>query len=824
MSKKYQHSSKTHAQWLLLDPVIVKDEIIIVKDLLKLKVGDGVHKYSELPFATDPSKFVEATPLGGVSAVYKIYSDDFMNDGGLQGHYFRLHTPAAINKVYWILVGMTAQQAVADFGSNNGTEENVFIPFTDLFTLTYGYSVINIRTENLGLIPDFTVIWDDEDGFVVAFMCNVNGVIDENVYDYTNARLELVRLGVNNSVVKIIPKPGYILGASNTLKVDDFNADLLDGYHASELPVSTPQQEVFNSKKNIPTYSTRILRNDIVWSDGWVKIATTGSTNTKKLDELVLRISNGAGTLELNPIVRYPAALINGNAPFNGFYIKDVDNKLSKVTTFDYIEVEYSIVVDTIDKYDNRRFNLGIGVISNHAMYSAAHAATMRGAFFGVFPDFPAAWYIDSCLDPLTTYDVVNTPYQPEYFALKDADMLVSAITNGAQNQDVGANPNTLEVASHSATANTFVKNNITANELTFKQNTIAVGARNNDMTTLAGTSYGYGMEFFERTDQAYLVAQYPIRNQPMGFAWVNSDASGQILTVDAGNAAFTNGYLFAGDEVFKNLEYPIVATYPEAVSLYNPATHTPTNAVQSIYQEGGFTKIAVEGSGFPINSRFLLWGTFKMGNTCASGGNTQSPACYMVAAKLKKIKLETGVNWQIVREAARATAYLANNTATLSVALTSGIKTQIFVSSDVLTKFPAAMSPGNTTGNVCGRVRINNQYFSFKDIGYNGTNYYLSGDAQTLTFSATQAVGTNVILIWDSYRGFGCIEVESAIQYIKDEYTENDVLLDDLADKLEGENEKYKMLRYDDLRDNTPVPKRMIQDLIDRIEALENA
>ena len=51
MSLKYKHSSNSEADWALLGyPVIVKDEIVIEKDTKRLKIGDGILRYDELPY------------------------------------------------------------------------------------------------------------------------------------------------------------------------------------------------------------------------------------------------------------------------------------------------------------------------------------------------------------------------------------------------------------------------------------------------------------------------------------------------------------------------------------------------------------------------------------------------------------------------------------------------------------------------------------------------------------------------------------------------------------------------------------------------------
>lgn len=56
MSLKYKHSAHTAEEWVsapINDPIIVPNEIVIEKDKNQLKIGDGVKKYSELPYYVD---------------------------------------------------------------------------------------------------------------------------------------------------------------------------------------------------------------------------------------------------------------------------------------------------------------------------------------------------------------------------------------------------------------------------------------------------------------------------------------------------------------------------------------------------------------------------------------------------------------------------------------------------------------------------------------------------------------------------------------------------------------------------------------------------
>ena len=127
-----------------------------------------------------------------------------------------------------------------------------------------------------------------------------------------------------------------------------------------------------------------------------------------------------------------------------------------------------------------------------------------------------------------------------------------------------------------------------------------------------------------------------------------------------------------------------------------------------------------------------------------------QSPVCSLVGAKLKKIKLLSGANWQIVREAARMTAK--------------------------------------------------------KTIGGVYAHHTDSGKPH-----------------WDKYRGFGCINPDNAIQWIKDNYTENASYIDFLKANVERAHGINAMLTYEDITDNTPITKKMLEEKLNEILELLN-
>lgn len=68
---------KTLEQWLSLDPVLIEREIVIETDTNKLKIGDGVKKYSELGYVFQASNDVPEEGIGDILDAYvtdkKIY-------------------------------------------------------------------------------------------------------------------------------------------------------------------------------------------------------------------------------------------------------------------------------------------------------------------------------------------------------------------------------------------------------------------------------------------------------------------------------------------------------------------------------------------------------------------------------------------------------------------------------------------------------------------------------------------------------------------------------------------------------------------------------
>jgi len=779
--------------------------------------------------------FRKVEDSSGLPAIYRVELNYIMEDP-LSNRFFKLN--ASNNNSYYIYKGYSQSQCIALDSYYDANRNNIFIDESDLFELEIndqsGYLAFASIHNDTDLSDDFTIAISSSENQndSLIFTSKNKGVIDENIVDETALyTIYISQSGTNNLYPAIItPLDGLHLGVNYTQWIERLNADLLDGHHWSEinnLAISPAVQIGLNLKKNTSQYSSRILRTDIVWDGNWIKIATTASVNTSKIDITRFCLSIGSGTIELDAIVRYPSRLTYNGSIYQGFYLKDAENILTKIGTFDYIELDYDVISDSFTRYDGRKQILGRGVVSNHygTGDTAFHIMAMRAVFFMIFPEFDDYKYYDTACDIISNNTMLDNSFEGEYMALRDADMIVKPYTSYAPNADIGSNPNVLEIGSHTSTSNTFQQRNITADEKTFMNNCIAVVSRKNDVLPNIieefvgdiSTSYGYGVEFFEEALASDIRSEYNNPKSPAWIAYVRTDATGLICTVDAGdNTTDAMNYLIIGDTVFKNDELPVNLPY----AIYNPTS--PKTTISNISLVGSNAVITVANA-FTPNTYFLMWALAPAEYPYPILKYMQSQASFVVAAKFKKIQFATNANWQVIREAARATAYLANKTMILAVAVNTGTISSITLVGDITGKLASATSPGNMTGYVVGRIKIGDQYFSYKNFTFNGTNSVLTGDAQTLTFSAIQAIGTTVTLIWDAYRGFGKVMVDDAIQYIKDNYSENDDYLADLADKVEWENEKYSMLRYEDLKDNTPVPKKFIQSLIDRITALEN-
>lgn len=385
-------------------------------------------------------------------------------------------------------------------------------------------------------------------------------------------------------------------------------------------------------------FNTVILKQNTVWVDGWLWIDTGSKTNLKIIEVGYFAINTGIGTEYLKPVVHYPAALTyeTSSVP-NGFYLKDMDGRLSENTDFEFLDVRYNIKNDTVYKYDGLTKLNGINAAFDD--FDVSHSAAMRTIFLQIYQGFTGEVY-RSATDELCNFSRIDMHFEATYARIRNVDVIGIPIVNAGVTEQTGSNADILKIASHYG--NTFERRDITLNETTFINNVIAIGSCPDEEVPTIGTSYGFGLEFFEDTVKT-------------------------------------------GEE------------YPD----FNPYANNP------VYQQSATTAI--------------------------------------ITAKFRMIKDATGASWDIIRRACRATAR-------------------------------------KTVGGV-----------------------YATG------------------FPWDMYRGFGVIDVDAAIQYIKDNYTENEDYLNNLADEVELTRGIDPMLPYAKKTDNTPVTKGEFEPVRGKVAGIED-
>jgi len=387
-----------------------------------------------------------------------------------------------------------------------------------------------------------------------------------------------------------------------------------------------------------PDFDLILKKIDLEFDGIWIKIPHTMAVHNLLIKNVQIKVNTTNGTKSLTPIVNYPSAETYNGTPYQGFYLRDVESFLRPDSDFDLLFLQYDVEIDTIEKYDAKYKIYGENVINNHYHADAYHSDSCSKTFLAAITGFTKT-LVETVKDILTNYTYIPIPFEPTYARLKDADMIFTPYTNATVWESVGSNSGILEVTSH--WGNTFTRHDITASESEFFDNAIAVGARLNDITTKAGTSYGFGIEFFE--DIANIDEQFPDDNCFNAFCQAYTNEEGTVInSVEHAGTDFTK-YIQEGEHI--TIKY--VEADPET---WVDAVVAEILAIDSFRLETPVTPIPIS----TIN--VYCWNYQTIGETWHYN-QAQSPAVPIVAAKLKQIKLETGVNWGIVREAARFTA-----------------------------------------------------------------------------------------------------------------------------------------------------------------------
>ncbi len=539
----------------------------------------------------------------------------------------------ALSSVYYGIGYFTMASPNNKYCIYYGTNPNLigYIPIllSDLFDIDTDTNSFVVKSNQP--IWDFTVSCNEID---VTFTSKILGVGLEGIYgfgDYDSADGNFglyINYGINP-----------VLQLKNNKKLEpeiikDLNIDTI---------------------RRIQKYHIYIQRLNINWNEGWIKISTDQSLNANFIiDNITLIADFGSGTVNLTPIIHYPSAEAWNVEPYQGFYIRDAEGLLRQEAEFDFIKLSYDIIIsgitqDTGFHYDSKKEFLGENVISDHDTGDTYHAKAMKKTFEAVYPTFEGD-YIDTNLDPLTNNSSLQTKYTPKYCELKNANLVIRPFSGGAKEEQQGSNPNILSVASHSD--NIFIRRDITPNAETFLTNTIAVGARINDNTTQSGASYGFGIEFFEEANLTSLNANYPDTTFPVVHAWITTLETDRTL-VNLSNGGQNLPEFQVGTVVrfFDNVSYNLTRTVTQINTYPQIKVDTPLDVLP-----GGTVYMEYQGHlGTLWHSKLYL--DYPTNLQPVSAIYEESPTCAIVAAKLKKIKMQTGASWQIVREAARATA-----------------------------------------------------------------------------------------------------------------------------------------------------------------------
>lgn len=561
-------------------------------------------------------------------------------------------------------------------------------------------------------------------------------------------------------------------------------------------------------------FQISVMKIDCEFKGDWIKIAHTEATNTKRMIVRRATVEDSNGEQELDLMIAYPAAeSYTGTNIYQGFYIQDRNGLLSKTADWDVLNLDYDVEADTETKYSFLNHETGINVICSHRKDSTGdtgnemHAMSMRTMFTGVVPEFEGE-YIDTYIDPVANYSDIVPAFEPAYYEKNRASILMKPYSYAASNENYSSSADFLEIGAHGY--NSAIRANLTPKADVFLSHSIAVGAKKeNDWQTAPQTTYGYGVEFFEITKTDYLEAQYTERGERLYphialKLWSNADRT-VVWTNYAPHQNYINSFpnsYKVGDIVFINI--PIEApTFggthaAEWTFLYNPLSVKRT--ITNIETIDGVTYFTLDGAIWDtqLNGNKYLWAftpaAYTAGNT---KGSTQSPATIIVGAKFAKIKQATGLGLRLIREACRATAVLTNGTTTTTESY-SGATTSVNVADT--TEFPDE-----------GIISVNGYDFVYTL----KTADSFVGLSQTVVADS----GATVTLKWDIYRGFGQIDVNAALEYLQDNYLNNDDY------KFTVQRPKVNpVLDYGDLGENDTVAKRHILEQLGDIETILNS
>ena len=388
-----------------------------------------------------------------------------------------------------------------------------------------------------------------------------------------------------------------------------------------------------------PDYSIIILREDAIFEMGFLKLPHSEVVEALKIDILKFKLVGGMGDEYPTPIIKFPPALTRTGQEYKGWYISTAEYPSLQLKDWAQIEIDYSISADSVLKYDSLFQVEGDNVMIEHQSGSGSeyHEKVSVQTFESVYPEFSG-----EVIKSLSFGGLIPAKYQPTFAHEQKFDCWATPYVGAGESENIGGNPDILSVGSHFG--NEFERVDITESADEFLPFSIAVGARVDDATTQSGTSYGFGLEFFEPANNVTMNSDYPDVTHPLIVAWGTLGSGGSVIQSTHPTFNFNDCLqIEEGAQI--------------GIGDLNGVTQTAT--ILSIIND---TSILVDTVLTWISGTMYIYIPEALIGTiwqprASNGSYYQSPTCTIIMAKFKKIKDATKANWQVVREAARATA-----------------------------------------------------------------------------------------------------------------------------------------------------------------------
>ncbi|MFT3753679.1 MAG: hypothetical protein QM800_12675 [Paludibacter sp.] len=291
--------------------------------------------------------------------------------------------------------------------------------------------------------------------------------------------------------------------------------------------------------------------------------------------------------------------------------------------------------------------DFGENAINNHGIGDVGHSEKNQVIFNAITKNYRnRCTSIQSYNTDLFPKGGFNSSKMLEYAKIAKADIVYTPYVNAATWTNGEYYDFVLPIGSHYDNDGTDGilgnddRHDLTPNAGTLLINSVAVSARRDTPEGfMKSTSYGFGMEFFEDCSPEALNPVYPDKDIPICFWECKTNEAGTIISNarTQSNSPVISPTFWLGQDIW-------------VVKADGQEEHTTITSFIDCDNFNVFPALT------PIVGTTLYsWHLGTLGEYI--GGQAQSWAVPLVAGKLKVIRLRTGASWDIVREAARATA-----------------------------------------------------------------------------------------------------------------------------------------------------------------------